>query len=270
MTRLFKTIMHGHRLPLSDSDVEKASFFLDLPETSQEICEAIDKFFDANISSDPDVWWDTDRIEPSDDFVKPNKAESAILEILHLAYDVYELDPKTWHQIDWVYSESHINKEYTQIRDKEGAITLLTPPNTDPADYKSEMLNIKHSTSVTQTPEGLTMSADSIHLDGAVSMSESISKGPAAFRGVQEAMTTIPTTLNEETAISHPEYYNLPSGRESKDVIRDILGDEMYEAWLLGTSIKYLMRYKGKEDPIKDLKKSKQYLQFIVELLEED
>lgn len=240
MTRLFKTNMHGHRLPLSDPDVKKASFFLDLPETSQDFCELIDKFFEANISYNRDEWWDTDRIDSSEDFVKPNKAESAILEILHLAYDVYELDPKTWDQIDWVYSESHLNKEYTQIRDKEGAITLLTPPNTDPDHYNDEP-----------------------------TMSESISNGPAAFRGVQEAMTTIPVESDDQSAISHPEYYNLPSGRESKDVIRDILGDEMYEGWLLGTAIKYLMRYNDKEDPIKDLKKSKQYLQFIVELLEE-
>lgn len=302
MARLFTTDIHGHRLPLSDPDVEKASFFLDLPETSWEISEAIDKFFDATISSDPNEWWATEWTTSSDDFVKPNKAESAILEVLHLVYDVYELDPKTWDQIGLVYSESHLRQEYTQLMDKEGGVTLLTPPDTDPKHYyNAEVHDDKHLTKITQTSEGITMSAKSIHLDGPVkveeeydhqkSMSTLISEAPSAFRGVQKAISNasnlisnakIPTGhtisaakinldgTNEEGSISHPVYYNLPSGRESKDVIRDILGDEMYEGWLLGTSIKYLMRYNDKEDPIKDLKKSKQYLQFIIDLLEED
>lgn len=70
--------------------------------------------------------------------------------------------------------------------------------------------------------------------------------------------------------VSHPSYYDLPSGMESKDVIREALGDEGYEQWCLGTSLKYLFRYPNKENPVKDLNKAKQYIDFILELRQEE
>lgn len=70
--------------------------------------------------------------------------------------------------------------------------------------------------------------------------------------------------------VAHPSYYDLPSGMESKDVIRQVLGDEGYEQWCLGTSLKYLFRYPNKENPVKDLNKAKQYIDFILELRQEE
>lgn len=70
--------------------------------------------------------------------------------------------------------------------------------------------------------------------------------------------------------VSHPSYYDLPSGMESKDVIRAALGDQGYEQWCLGTSLKYLFRYPNKENPVKDLNKAKQYIDFILELRQEE
>ena len=71
-------------------------------------------------------------------------------------------------------------------------------------------------------------------------------------------------------AVSHPSYYDLPSGMESKDVIRAALGDEGYEIWCQGTSLKYLFRYPNKENPVMDLNKAKQYIDFILDLRQED
>lgn len=71
-------------------------------------------------------------------------------------------------------------------------------------------------------------------------------------------------------AVSHPSYYDLPSGAESKDVIRAALGDEGYEIWCQGTALKYLFRYPNKENPVMDLNKAKQYIDFILDLRQED
>lgn len=71
-------------------------------------------------------------------------------------------------------------------------------------------------------------------------------------------------------AVSHPSYYDLPSGRESKDVIRDFLGTEGYKHWVIGTSLKYIARYANKELPVQDIEKSIQYLNFLIDVLKED
>lgn len=71
-------------------------------------------------------------------------------------------------------------------------------------------------------------------------------------------------------AVSHPSYYELPSGRESKDVIRDFLGTEGYKHWVIGTSLKYIARYANKELPVQDIEKSIQYLNFLIDVLKED
>lgn len=89
----------------------------------------------------------------------------------------------------------------------------------------------------------------------------------AASKAIKNALGSL---ANTHDAVSHPSYYDLPSGMESKDVIRAALGDEGYEIWCQGTSLKYLFRYPNKENPILDLNKAKQYIDFILDLRQED
>lgn len=101
---------------------------------------------------------------------------------------------------------------------------------------------------------------------------ETVSKVKAQSQAASKAIAKMFATAPEPThdAVSHPSYYDLPSGMESKDVIRAALGDEGYEIWCQGTSLKYLFRYPNKENPIMDLDKAKQYIDFILELRQED
>lgn len=89
----------------------------------------------------------------------------------------------------------------------------------------------------------------------------------AASKAIKNALGSL---TNTHDAVSHPSYYDLPSGMESKDVIRAALGDEGYEIWCQGTSLKYLFRYPNKENPVMDLNKAKQYIDFILDLRQED
>lgn len=90
-----------------------------------------------------------------------------------------------------------------------------------------------------------------------------------AQQALKKMFATAPAPEPSHDAVSHPSYYELPSGTEAKDVIRMVLGDEGYEIWNQGTALKYLLRYPNKENPIMDLNKAKQYIDFILELRQE-
>lgn len=64
--------------------------------------------------------------------------------------------------------------------------------------------------------------------------------------------------------VHHPHYYDTPGGRETKEIIRDLLGPEGYKAWAVGNSVKYLSRYDRKENAIQDLRKSIEYIQMVI------
>ena len=56
---------------------------------------------------------------------------------------------------------------------------------------------------------------------------------------------------------------------ESKDIIRSVLGKEGYKSWCHGTALKYLFRAGKKEDELKDFKKARVYLDWIIEEMED-
>lgn len=69
--------------------------------------------------------------------------------------------------------------------------------------------------------------------------------------------------------ISNPTHYSARLGLECKDVIRIFTaGNEGVEAYYLGNILKYLWRYKGKNG-IEDLRKAKQYVDFLIEECQE-
>lgn len=69
--------------------------------------------------------------------------------------------------------------------------------------------------------------------------------------------------------IQTPSHYYNEDGTECKDIIRDILGHNGYMDYCRGAVIKYLFRYRSKEDPLKDLGKAKQYIIMMMDELQD-
>ena len=70
--------------------------------------------------------------------------------------------------------------------------------------------------------------------------------------------------------VKSPKHYKLEGLElESKDIIRSVLGKEGYKSWCHGTALKYLFRAGKKEDELKDYKKAKEYISWIIKEMEE-
>ena len=78
------------------------------------------------------------------------------------------------------------------------------------------------------------------------------------------------TLKGEMDDVKSPSHYRLEGLElESKDVIKAILGKGGYKNWCHGTALKYLFRAGKKEDELKDFKKARVYLDWIIEEMEE-
>jgi hypothetical protein len=71
--------------------------------------------------------------------------------------------------------------------------------------------------------------------------------------------------MKKKEMIDHPDHYN--SGKI--EVIEFIKSLGIDEDFCIGNAIKYLSRYKLKEDPIADLKKARWYIDYLINKLEE-
>lgn len=69
----------------------------------------------------------------------------------------------------------------------------------------------------------------------------------------------------EVDAVNHPRHYQLPSGRESVDVMREILTEEEFRGWCKGNALKYIFREGKKDDAVQDIEKAMKFLEFITE-----
>ena len=70
--------------------------------------------------------------------------------------------------------------------------------------------------------------------------------------------------------VKNPKHYELEGLElEAKDIIRSVLGKEGYISWCHGTALKYLFRAGKKEDELKDYKKAKEYISWIIKEMEE-
>ena len=70
--------------------------------------------------------------------------------------------------------------------------------------------------------------------------------------------------------VKSPKRYKLEGLElESKDIIRSVLGKEGYKSWCRGTALMYLFRAGKKEDELKDLKKAKEYISWIIKEMED-
>ena len=69
--------------------------------------------------------------------------------------------------------------------------------------------------------------------------------------------------------VTNPSHYMLEDGTEVKNHIRSILGDDGFKSWAIGNAIKYVSRYQDKGKPTQDLKKAKENIQMVIDVLGE-
>ena len=73
------------------------------------------------------------------------------------------------------------------------------------------------------------------------------------------------TLMEENEKVNHPNHYN-QGGIECLDVIKAYYGDDGYEGFCAGNVLKYVMRYKHKENALEDLKKARFYLDEVIKM----
>lgn len=66
----------------------------------------------------------------------------------------------------------------------------------------------------------------------------------------------------------NPEHYK-KQGFEAIDVIRSVLTEEQYTGYLIGNSLKYLLRVNDKDTPVMNVSKSQWYSDRAEKLLED-
>ena len=71
--------------------------------------------------------------------------------------------------------------------------------------------------------------------------------------------------FNDE--INHPSHYTFGKV-ECIDAIEGCMIDDEYVGFLRGNIMKYIWRYRDKENPLKDLKKCEWYLKKLIEFYE--
>lgn len=69
---------------------------------------------------------------------------------------------------------------------------------------------------------------------------------------------------SDDNEVHRPHHYINEEGYECKDMIRATLCHQGYLDYCRGAAIKYLWRYANKGNPVKDLKKAKQYIDMMI------
>ena len=70
--------------------------------------------------------------------------------------------------------------------------------------------------------------------------------------------------------VNNPSHYKLDGlGIEVNDVIRAVLGSEMYKGWTFGNAIKYILRHQ-KKNGVEDLKKAIVNIEWLIDEMEND
>ena len=74
----------------------------------------------------------------------------------------------------------------------------------------------------------------------------------------------------DKNVVSHPERYGGDTTYECIKVLEAWLPPEQYKGFLRGNAIKYLCRVGKKDETVQELKKSKWYLEKLIEKEEKD
>ena len=69
----------------------------------------------------------------------------------------------------------------------------------------------------------------------------------------------------DKEVTDHPARYNGNTEYECYLVLKNWLTEEQYKGWLLGSALKYLCRLGKKDDNLQELKKSRWYIDRLIE-----
>lgn len=69
---------------------------------------------------------------------------------------------------------------------------------------------------------------------------------------------------NKKEKVNHPSHYN--AGKI--EVIEYLKDQGMHKDFCIGNVIKYVSRYKFKDNPLEDLKKARWYLDYVIKSIE--
>lgn len=75
-------------------------------------------------------------------------------------------------------------------------------------------------------------------------------------------------TEQKEDKVNHPSHYT-SGGIECIEAIKASMSKDEYKGYLKGNVLKYVWRYKNKNNPDEDLKKAKVYLEWLLKEIEE-
>lgn len=74
-------------------------------------------------------------------------------------------------------------------------------------------------------------------------------------------------TEQTEDKVNHPLHYT-SGGIECIEAIKASMSKDEYKGYLKGNVLKYIWRYKNKNNPVEDLKKAKVYLEWLIKEVE--
>ncbi len=87
-------------------------------------------------------------------------------------------------------------------------------------------------------------------------------QNPGHIQNIQNN-TTIISAIPPNPDPTNPSHYKLDSGRESIDILQDILSPEEFRGFLRGNIFKYEIRYRNKNG-VEDLRKAAWYMDKLI------
>lgn len=102
--------------------------------------------------------------------------------------------------------------------------------------------------------------------------SDDLSDGTETFRKMGEALgKTIANSMNDIIEVNHPKHY-CNRKMEAIDIIEMIIEIEHNPkvAYNLSNVLKYLLRFRDKGTPVKDLQKAQWYLARMIEKIDQE
>lgn len=90
------------------------------------------------------------------------------------------------------------------------------------------------------------------------------------LRYVEELAGVFDDNSDIKDNVNNPSHYKFDGlGIEVNDVIRAVLGSEMYKGWTFGNAIKYILRHQ-KKNGVEDLKKAIVNIEWLIDEIEND
>lgn len=163
--------------------------------------------------------------------------------------------------VKWVYSNEELYSNYTMV--KELVSQMLSLLRNTFLDWSKDFAPEPYVTFVFGD-KTLDTSDDAAAVGAYITLKGETSKEE------NENLQDTPMTVEEYDMVHHPSHYQLPSGKETKEVLYDLLGSEGYQFWCVGNTVKYVSRYKDKENPIQDLEKAQENIQMIIDVLKKE